>query len=117
MGDAFPMPPRALLPRSRLLRPPASPPPTSRSPPTAEGFKTKEAEADAANWPDHSKGSPTPHAPAENPPAATTARSQQVAPPAAGERVVFIGNGFAERDTYYGRLETEAAAPFPGAGT
>ena len=67
-------------------------------------LKTKEDKANAANWPDNSKGSPTPHAPAENPPAATTQRSQQIAPPAAGERVVFIGNGFAERDTYYGRL-------------
>jgi mono/diheme cytochrome c family protein/glucose/arabinose dehydrogenase len=74
---------------------------------------TRAAKADAANWPDNSKGSPTPHAPAENPPAATTRRSQQVAPPAAGERVVFIGNGFAERDTYYGRLETELQLRFP----
>lgn len=76
-------------------------------------LKTKEAKANAANWPDNSKGSPTPHAPAENPPAATNARSQKVAPPAAGERVVFIGNGFAERDTYYGRLETELHLRFP----
>lgn len=76
-------------------------------------LKTKEAKANAANWPDNSKGSPTPHAPAENPPAATTQRSQQVAPPASGERVVFIGNGFAERDTYYGRLETELHLRFP----
>ena len=76
-------------------------------------LKTKEDKAIAANWPDNSKGSPTPHAPAENPPAATTPRSQQVAPPAAGERVVFIGNGFAERDTYYGRLETELHLRFP----
>jgi len=76
-------------------------------------LKTKEDKANAANWPDNSKGSPTPHAPAENPPAATTQRSQQVAPPAAGERVVFIGNGFAERDTYYGRLETELQLRFP----
>ena len=76
-------------------------------------LKTKEAKANAANWPDNSKGSPTPHAPAENPPAATKQRSQQVAPPAAGERVVFIGNGFAERDTYYGRLETELQLRFP----
>ena len=76
-------------------------------------LKTKEAKANAANWPDNSKGSPTPHAPAENPPAATTQRSQQVAPPATGERVVFIGNGFAERDTYYGRLETELHLRFP----
>ena len=74
---------------------------------------TKEAKANAANWPDNSKGSPTPHAPAENPPAATTQRSQQVAPPASGERVVFIGNGFAERDTCNGRLETELQLRFP----
>ena len=47
-------------------------------------LKTKEDKANAANWPDNSKGSPTPHAPAENPPAATTQRSQQIAPPAAG---------------------------------
>jgi len=76
-------------------------------------LKTKESKANAANWPDNSKGSPTPHAPAENPPAATSQRSQQVAPPSSGERVVFIGNGFAERDTYYGRLETELQLRFP----
>jgi len=76
-------------------------------------LKTKEAKANAANWPDNSKGSPTPHAPAENPPAATAQRSQQVAPPSSGEHVVFIGNGFAERDTYYGRLETELQLRFP----
>jgi len=76
-------------------------------------LKDKEAKAVASNWPDHSKGSPTPHAPAVNPPAAKQARSQAVAAPAAGERVVFIGNGFAERDTYYGRLETELQLRFP----
>ena len=47
---------------------------------------SKEAKANAANWPDNSKGSPTPHAPAENPPAATTQRSQQVAPPGPAPR-------------------------------
>ena len=47
------------------------------------------------------------HAPREEPPAATTARPQGVAPPASGERLVFIGNGLAERDLYYSRLETE----------
>ncbi len=30
-----------------------------------------------------------------------------MAPPSAGERLVFIGNGLAERDVYYSRLETE----------
>jgi mono/diheme cytochrome c family protein/glucose/arabinose dehydrogenase len=81
-------------------------------------LKTREDKADASKWPDHSKGSPTPHAPALNPPAlnppaATVARAQSVAAPAVGERVVFIGNGFAERDTYYGRLETELHLRFP----
>jgi len=79
-------------------------------------LKTKEDKANAANWPDHSKGSPTPHAPSANPPAATVARPQVIAPPSAGERVVFIGNGFAERDTYYGRLETELHLRFPTQG-
>ncbi len=30
-----------------------------------------------------------------------------MAPPSPGERIVFIGNGLAERDLYYSRLETE----------
>ena len=79
-------------------------------------LKTNEDKANAANWPDNSKGSPTPHAPSANPPAATVARPQVIAPPSAGERVVFIGNGFAERDTYYGRLETELHLRFPTQG-
>ncbi|PAZ02840.1 MAG: dehydrogenase [Opitutia bacterium AMD-G3] len=79
-------------------------------------LKTNEDKANAANWPDNSKGSPTPHAPSTNPPAATVARPQVIAPPSAGERVVFIGNGFAERDTYYGRLETELHLRFPTQG-
>ena len=44
-------------------------------------LKTNEDKANAANWPDNSKGSPTPHAPSANPPAATVARPQVVAPP------------------------------------
>ena len=79
-------------------------------------LKTREDKANSANWPDNSKGSPTPHAPAVNPPAATVARPQTVAAPSPGERVVFIGNGFAERDTYYGRLETELQLRFPAQG-
>ncbi len=47
------------------------------------------------------------HAPRDLPAAATTARSQAVAPPTSGERLVFIGNGLAERDVYYSRWETE----------
>ncbi len=54
------------------------------------------------------------HAPNAEPPAAASARSQAVAPPAKGERIVFIGNGFAERDVYYSRLETELHLRYPG---
>ncbi len=56
---------------------------------------------------------PTPHAPQEEPPAATTARPQQLAPPQQSERVVFLGNGLAERDLYYSRLETELHLRYP----
>lgn len=50
---------------------------------------------------------PGPHAQMDFPSRATSARAQVVAPPAVGERIVFIGNGLAERDVYYSRLETE----------
>ena len=56
-----------------------------------------------------------PHAALPHPGPATSRRAQIVAPPAAGERVVFIGNGFAERDLYYSRLETELHRRFPAA--
>ena len=55
-----------------------------------------------------------PHAQMDEPPPATTARPQEIAPPAEGERVAFIGNGLAERDVYYSRLETELHLRFPG---
>ncbi|MFM9090958.1 MAG: membrane-bound dehydrogenase, partial [Verrucomicrobiota bacterium] len=54
------------------------------------------------------------HAQMDEPPPATAARPQEVAPPAEGERVAFIGTGLAERDVYYGRLETELHLRFPG---
>ncbi len=47
------------------------------------------------------------HVLTQDPAAATTARPQAVAPPSTGESLVFIGNGLAERDLYYSRLETE----------
>ena len=56
-----------------------------------------------------------PHAPQAEPPAATTARSQKVTAPATGERIVFIGNGLAERDVYFSRLETELHLRYPEA--
>ncbi|MEZ5431907.1 MAG: hypothetical protein R3F31_12185 [Verrucomicrobiales bacterium] len=54
-----------------------------------------------------------PHAPNAEPPAATSARPQAVAPPSKGERIVLIGNGLAERDVHYGRIETELHLRYP----
>lgn len=55
-----------------------------------------------------------PHAPNAEPPAATSARPQAAAPPVKGERIVLIGNGLAERDVYYSRIETELHLRYPG---
>ncbi|MBK8093914.1 MAG: c-type cytochrome [Verrucomicrobiaceae bacterium] len=54
-----------------------------------------------------------PHAPSAEPIAATSARAQKSAPPAKGERIVLIGNGLAERDTWYSRIETELHLRYP----
>ncbi len=64
-------------------------------------------------WPDNSGGSEHPHAPEIDPPTATAARPQAVAPPSQGERIVFLGNGLAERDTWYSRMEPELHLRFP----
>ncbi|MFM7209709.1 MAG: hypothetical protein ACKOY8_07815, partial [Verrucomicrobiota bacterium] len=78
--------------------------------------KKKVDKTSADWWPDNSKGSPTPHAPAENPPEAKMQRSQRGQAPGKGETIAFIGNGFAERETYYGRIETELQLRFPDRG-
>ena len=54
-----------------------------------------------------------PHAPSAEPAAATKSRAQTVAPPSKGEHVVLIGNGLAERDVYYSRIETELELRYP----
>ena len=54
-----------------------------------------------------------PHAPNAEPAAATAKRPQTVAPPAKGERIVLVGNGLAERDVYYSRIETELSLRYP----
>lgn len=54
-----------------------------------------------------------PHAPDAEPATATSARPQGMAIPTAGERIVFLGNGLAERDVYFGWLETELHLRFP----
>ncbi len=58
-------------------------------------------------------GTGGPHAPSAEPAAAASARPQVVAPPAKGERIVLIGNGLAERDVHYSRIETELHLRFP----
>jgi len=62
--------------------------------------------------PDNS-GDGGPHGFRDEPPAATAKRDQNVAPPAKGERIVLIGNGLAERDVYYSRIETELTLRYP----
>jgi mono/diheme cytochrome c family protein/glucose/arabinose dehydrogenase len=65
------------------------------------------------------KSEKTPEAPHTfkiEPIAATTRRPQVVAPPSPGERIVLIGNGLAERDVYYHRIETELALRYPEHG-
>lgn len=54
-----------------------------------------------------------PHAPTAEPATATKARPQKLAEPATGERIVFLGNGLAERDVYFSRMETELHLRYP----
>ncbi|MDA0752788.1 MAG: SGNH/GDSL hydrolase family protein, partial [Verrucomicrobia bacterium] len=54
-----------------------------------------------------------PHAEFPEPSDALWVRSQALQSPNKGERVVFIGNGLAERDVWYSRLETELHMRFP----
>jgi mono/diheme cytochrome c family protein/glucose/arabinose dehydrogenase len=78
---------------------------TGKSPSTGlPGEKKPEAKA-AAEQP--------PHAPNAEPASATSARPQTVSPPTKGERIVLIGNGLAERDVYYSRIETELHLRYP----
>lgn len=56
---------------------------------------------------------PTPHAPHDEPPTASTARPQKATTPSMGERIVFVGNGLAERDVYFSRMETELHLRYP----
>lgn len=57
-----------------------------------------------------------PHAKMPIPESATSRRPQGVSAPEVGERVVFVGNGLAERDVYYSRLEPELHRRFPESG-
>ncbi len=102
---------------------PAAPAPVAPDAPAAKA--AADAVADPAAAPKAAKkaqrppakkaepAKPGPHADLPLPTAATTARPQAVAAPEIGESVVFIGNGLAERDVYYGRIETELQLRFP----
>ena len=92
----------------------ASPAPAasaSAAPAPAAPAPKRKAAPPAKKAPEPAK--PGPHADLPFPETATTARAQGVAAPEAGERVVFVGNGLAERDVYYGRLETELHLRYP----
>ena len=54
-----------------------------------------------------------PHAVDVDPPSAFSARSQKVDAPSKGERIVLIGNGLAERDTWFSQIEPELHLRFP----
>lgn len=75
----------------------------------------KAAQAEEKKRPDDA-GEGAPHAPAEEPATATVSRPQSAAAPVAGERIVLLGNGLAERDVYYSRIETELQLRFPDSG-
>ncbi len=94
--------------------PPAEPPPPQKAPGKKGKGQAKQAAAKSDAKAKKAEPAPTPpHADLPFPGPATSARSRNVAPPQDGERVVFIGNGLAERDVYYSRLETELHLRFP----
>ena len=66
-----------------------------------------------AEQPEEGRPESATHAPDEEPIAASKVRRQEVAPPEKGERIIFLGNGLAERDVYYSRLETEFHLRYP----
>ena len=80
---------------------------------TAPDAAANQAKKKQARAPQPAKKVDAPHSIKTDPAAATTVRPQVVAPPAKGERIVLIGNGLAERDVYYHRIETELALRYP----
>lgn len=109
--------PPAAQPVAAAIAPASSPAPavTAETKPeaaaTTEAGAKEEPKKPAAAKP--MKPLETPHAFKTEPITATTRRSQVVAPPSRGERIVLIGNGLAERDVYYHRIETELALRYP----
>ena len=85
--------------------PAATPAPAPAAPKKAEA---KKPDAKKSGAPESAT-----HAQMPDPETATAKRPQTVAPPAVGERIVLIGNGLAERDLYYNRIETELQLRYP----
>ncbi len=81
-------------------------------PPKALTASEKAAQAEEKVRPDNS-GEGGPHALIEEPATTTQRRAQSATAPTKGERIVLIGNGLAERDLYYSRIETELQLRFP----
>jgi mono/diheme cytochrome c family protein/glucose/arabinose dehydrogenase len=79
----------------------------------AAAAKTPPVDAQGERIRPDNSGDGGPHQPKTEPPAATTQRAQNVTPPEKGERIVLIGNGLAERDVYYSRIETELHLRYP----
>ena len=91
---------------------------SAAKPAAAEANTPADSKAEARKRRQAAKDAPTDtaaaaHALTAEPAAATTKRPQIVAPPAKGERIVLLGNGLAERDVYYSRIETELALRYP----
>ncbi|MBL9189668.1 MAG: ThuA domain-containing protein [Opitutaceae bacterium] len=94
--------------------PAPAPAPAQATPPapTSEGAE-KQPTKKQARTKQPAKKVDAPHSMKAEPATATARRPQNVAPPSKGERVVLIGNGLAERDVYYSRIETELALRYP----
>lgn len=84
-----------------------------KSPATGKGAAKPAAKPAAAKPAAEKKDGVPPHAFNAEPAPAKAKRDQAVAAPAKGERIVLVGNGLAERDVYYGRIETELNLRYP----
>lgn len=88
------------------------PAPETKSAPPPEGAE-KQPTRKQAGAKQPAKKVDAPHSLKAEPATATARRPQHVAPPSRGERIALIGNGLAERDVHYSRIETELALRYP----
>ncbi|MGY8671554.1 MAG: PVC-type heme-binding CxxCH protein [Verrucomicrobiia bacterium] len=88
-------------------------PAASKKKPAKKKKLTEQINPKDRHWVDRSKGAERPHAPDAEPPAAKFARSQKIAKPAKGERIVLIGNQLAERDSWLSQMEPELHLRYP----